>query len=163
MRRVLVTLLVVGCASAPELDDHDAIAALVEEDNARLVAAWEARDATLVFPEGDDSAVAVTPDGRTIGAAELRADLQRRMDMTRSVEEMSVDIASVDVDGDSAVAVSHQRFVRTLVLPDGALRQRISTVTHRQEFLRTDAGWIAAGPVEESDQAARWADEPAPE
>lgn len=112
----------------------------------------------MIFPNTEGGAGIVTPDGQVVDTAALRADLQRRMDMTVSVEEMSVEIGSIEINGASAIAVSHQRFARTITQPNGP-RQRISTVTHTQRFEKGPIGWAPIGPIQESNQTARWADE----
>lgn len=120
-----------ACATAQLTDDRSAIEAILRADHTRIVAAWEARDAAMMFPEATDVAVLVSPNGDSVDVAALRADLQRRMGMTVSVEEMSMKIVSIEVSGDGATAVTNQRFARTLNQPNGP-RQRISTVTHTQ-------------------------------
>lgn len=164
-RTLLVSLLALSaCATTQsEARDRAAIETLVRAEQQRAQRAWAARDASLMFDNPAAPMPSVrTPDGREIDTGAMRADVQRRMDMTVSVEEMSLEIGSITIDGDTATAVSHQRFVRTMRQPNGP-RQRISTVTHTQTFARgADGKWAASGAMQESNQAARWADEPAP-
>jgi len=145
--------------------DRAAIIQTVQRWTDQADRAWQARDARLMFPAGtlnsaDTSAVVRTPDGRPISRSANIADLQRRMDMTTRIDTMRTVVDSVLFTApDSAVAFSSQLFVRMMRLPGQPERQRISSVIHRQRFGRSSRGWEAAGPVEELQPKARWADE----
>jgi hypothetical protein len=155
-------------SSAEREADRKALTEIVRLATERADRAWTARDARLMFPAdtaaGTDSSVVVrTPDGRPINRAANIADLQRRMDMTTRIDTMRTVVDSIlFVAQDSAVVFSSQRFVRWMKLPEQPERQRISSVIHRQRFARTGPGWEPAGPVEELDPRARWADEEKP-
>ena len=60
---------------------------------------------------------------------------------------------------DEAVAWSSQRFVREITQPGQRPRVRISSVVHEQRFRRNGQAWVVAGPIQEHNQTARWADE----
>ena len=164
-----LSLLAGGFASASppaEPDraaDREAITQAIKRWTERADRAWNARDAKLMFPADTleaDSVVVRTPDGRPISRAANIADLKRRMDMTTRIDTMRTVVDSVFFSApDSAVAFSSQLFVRMMRLPGQPERQRISSVIHRQRFARTSRGWEAAGPVEELQPQARWADE----
>jgi hypothetical protein len=82
------------------------------------------------------------------------------MDMTTRIDTMRTVVDSILFAArDTAVVFSSQRFVRWMRLAEQPERQRISSVVHRQRFRRTSRGWEAAGPVEELQPRARWADE----
>jgi hypothetical protein len=124
-------------------------------------AAWETRNARLMFTDLPDSTVVRTPQGRAITKADMIADVQRRMDMTTRIDVMEGQVDSIVFVGpDEAVAWSSQRFVREMTLPGQRPRVRSSSVVHEQRFRRDGNVWRAAGPIQEHDQTARWADEP---
>jgi len=166
-------LAVIAAATAPSKSsnppdraaDRKALTELVKRWTDRADRAWNARDARLMFAAdtaaGADTAVVVrTPDGRPIDRAANIADLQRRMDMTTRIDTMRTVVDSVFFPGpNSAVVFSSQLFVRMMKVPGQPERQRISSVIHRQRFGRGPQGWAAAGPVEELNPKARWADE----
>jgi hypothetical protein len=111
------------------------------------------------MPE-DTAAIIKTPDGRSISRESNIADLQRRMDMTTRIDTMRTVVDSIlFVPGDTAVVFSSQRFVRLMKLPEQPERQRISSVVHRQRFHRASGTWRSAGPIEELQPQAHWADE----
>jgi len=159
--------LAAGCAVrasaqvASRAADSVAILALVQSAAAEARRAWDARDARQMFATVPETTVVRTPDGRAITKADMIADLQRRMNMTTRIDTMAGSVDSLRFLGpDEAVVFSSQRFVREMVVPGQQARVRISSVTHRQVFRRVAAQWRVAGPIEESNQRARWADQP---
>ena len=141
--------------------DSLAILALVQEAAREARRAWDTRDARQMFATVPETTVVRTPDGRAITKADMIADLQRRMNMTTRIDTMAGSVDSLRFLGpDEAVVFSSQRFVREMVVPGQQARVRISSVTHRQVFRRVAAQWRVAGPIEESNQRARWADQP---
>jgi hypothetical protein len=141
--------------------DRVAILAAVHRLGEEARVAWETRNARLMFTDVPDSTVVRTPQGRAITKAEMIADLQRRMDMTTRIDTMRGQVDSILFVGpDEAVAWSSQRFVREMTLPGQPPRVRISSVVHEQRFRRDGNVWRAAGPIQEHNQTARWADEP---
>ena len=137
--------------------DRAAVADAIARMAARARQAWDTRNAGLLVP---DSALTVrTPQGGTITAAQLRADLQRRMDMTTRVDTLVELLDSTRVmTPDSVLAYSSQRFVRVVRLEDGSERRRISTITHERPFVRVAGRWEMTGAVREIDPRAWWAD-----
>ena len=165
-------LALIAAATAPSKQssppdraaDRKALTEIVKRWTDKADRAWNARDARLMFPDStgvaDTAAVVRTPDGRPISRAANIADLQRRMDMTTRIDTMRTVVDSVFFSApDSAVVFSSQLFVRMMKVGGQPERQRISSVIHRQRFGRGSKGWEAAGPVEELNPKARWADE----
>ena len=143
--------------------DREAILAAVRKLGDESRVAWETRNARLMFADLPDSTVVRTPQGRTISKADMIADLQRRMDMTTRIDTMGGQVDSVlFVGADEAVVWSSQRFIREMTLPGQRPRVRISSVIHEQRFRRDGIVWRSAGPIQEHNQTARWADEPVP-
>jgi hypothetical protein len=141
--------------------DRVAILAAVQAQSMEARQAWEARDARRMFAELPDTTVVRTPDGRAITKAAMIADLQRRMDMTSRIDTMAGQVDSILFLGlDEAVVWSSQRFVREMKVPGQSPRVRISSVVHEQRFRRERNAWGAAGPIQEHNPTARWADEP---
>jgi hypothetical protein len=164
---VLSVVLVVACAGRDQehvgarAQDRAAILAAVDRQGAEARRAWDNRDARLMFAELPDSTVVRTPEGRAISKADMIADLQRRMDMTTRIDSMEGQVDSIIfVSPDEAIAWSSQRFVREMTLPGESPRVRISAVLHEQRFRRVGKAWLSAGPIQERNQTARWADEP---
>jgi hypothetical protein len=142
--------------------DREAILAAVRAQAVEARQAWEGRDARRMFADLPDTTVVRTPDGRAITKAAMIADLQRRMDMTSRIDTMAGRVDSILFPGlDEAVVWSTQRFVREMRVPGQSPRVRISSVVHEQRFRREGKGWRVAGPIQEHNQTARWADEPA--
>lgn len=143
MRRLLLAVLMTACASS-DVRDRAAIEKLVLDEAELHRLAWQRRDASLMIP--NDPAA--------------RDAIQRRMNMTTSIQEMSVRVERIEIDGSEAIALSRQRFVRMMNV-GGKTRQRISSVIHRQLFRRDERGvWKMYGGLEELEPTARWADEP---
>lgn len=174
--RAMLTLLVMFCTVAAgtaatkqssKVDrkaDREAIVQAFQRWTEQADRAWNARDARLMFPadtlNGADSVAVRTPEGKVISRAAIIADLQRRMDMTTRIDTMRTVVDSVLFTApDSAVVYSSQLFVRMMRVSGQPERQRISSVIHRQQFGRSSRGWVAAGPIEELNPKARWADE----
>jgi hypothetical protein len=103
-----------------------------------------------------------TPDGRAVTRGELIEDLRRRMAMVTRIDTLSETIDRVRIGADSAEVITSQRFVRWIRLPEAPERQRVSRVVHRQWLRRVAGRWRTAGPLEEIDPRAWWADEPPP-
>src|SRR5262245_38364023 len=103
--------------------DRAAIAGEIAHMATTARQAWATRNAKILIP---DSTLSVrTPDGRTLNAAEMRADLQRRMDATTRVDTLIEVLDSVRVvTRDSALAYSSQRFVRLMRIDGRAQRAR---------------------------------------
>jgi ketosteroid isomerase-like protein len=96
-------------------------------------------------------------------AAQLRADLQRRMNMTTRVDTLVEVLDSIRlITRDSILAYSSQRFVRLIRLDNGSERQRISTITHERPVIRSRGQWKLVGAVREIAPRAWWADEAPP-
>jgi hypothetical protein len=149
--------------SQPSQADRNAIAAVIDAQTAQARRAWELRDASLIIPDTTQGAVRETAEGATTEAASMRADIQRRMDMTTRVDTMSTVLDSLHAVGaDSVRAYSSQRFVRMIRLSETEERQRISTVTHEQLFIRRAGRWEAVGPLREISPRAWWAGESPP-
>lgn len=127
--------------------EHAAIAAEVDRMAATARRAWATRDAKLLVPDS------------TVTAEQLRADLQRRMNVTVRVDTLVEALDSTrSVTRDSVLAYSSQRFVGVVRL-SGVERVRISTVIHERPFVRTAGRWRATGAVREIAQRGMWADE----
>jgi len=143
--------------------DRAEILAAVHRLGEEARVAWETRNARLMFADLPDSTVVRTPQGRAITKADMIADLQRRMDLTTRVDTMNGQVDSILFIGpNDAVTWSSQRFVREMTLPGQRPRVRVSSVVHEQRFRRDGDVWRAAGPIQEHNQKARWADEPEP-
>jgi len=139
----LVLALVTACASL-DARDRAVIERLVLNEAKLHRTAWQRRDASLMIP--NDPAA--------------RDAIQRRMNMTTSIQEMSVRVEKIEVNGSEATALSRQRFVRMMNV-SGRVRQRISSVLHRQHFRKDANGvWKMYGELEELEPTARWVDEP---
>lgn len=162
-------LLCAGCpspASAPASAPPSGVRPYEMRALERLVAqraergriAWRRRDPRLLVTGPDSAVMGRRPDGTPITNAEIRADLSRRMAVVVRLDTLSEVITAVRAAGDSVEVTTRQRFVR-LVRGDGAERVRVSGVTHRQWFRRERGAFVAASPLQESDQEAYWADE----
>jgi hypothetical protein len=168
--RLLSIAMMASCATrslpqdrpAPDRElDRAAILAVVQAQAVEARQAWDSRDAQRMFADLPDTTVVRTPDGRAITKAAMIADLQRRMDMTTRIDSMAGRVDSLLFPTlDEAVVWSSQRFVREMRVPGQSPRVRISSVTHEQRFRRGEKGWRVAGPIQEHNQTARWADEP---
>jgi hypothetical protein len=130
----------------------------VEQRVARARVAWRTRNPALLVTGPDAAIGARRPDGTPITNAELRTDLARRMAVVVRLDTLSEVITGIRPAGDSVEVATRQRFVR-LVRTDGAERVRVSGVTHRQWFRHERGAWVAASPLQESEQEAFWADE----
>jgi hypothetical protein len=167
---ILSLTTVVSCAarnraqdrlSTDRAADRAAILAVIQAQAEEAGRAWETRDARIMFANLPDSTVVRTPEGRAITKAAMIADLQRRMDMTTRIDTMAGRVDSILFVGpDEAVAWSSQRFVRQMTVPGQQPRVRISSVLHEQRFRRDGTAWRSAGPIQEHNPTARWADEP---
>lgn len=156
-------MLATGSSSlvSAQAADSLAILALIRQAAQDARRAWDARNAQLMFATLPETTIVRTPDGRAITKKDMIADLQRRMNMTTRIDTMAGRVDSLRFLGsDEAVVYSYQRFVRGMVVPGQPARVRISSVNHRQVFRRVAGAWRVAGPIEESNQRARWADEP---
>lgn len=145
MRReiALVLALLTACASL-DARDRAAIERLVLDEAKLHRMAWQRRDASLMIPNDPTARDAV----------------QRRMNMTISIQEMSVHVEKIEINGNEATALSRRRFVPMMNV-SGRTRQRISSVLHRQQFRKDANGvWKMDGKLEELEPTARWADEP---
>src|SRR5262245_56812538 len=98
-------MALVGVAHAQTPADRAAI----EKTNGELRAAWDARDASRVFPTNETA----------------RADLQMRMNQTTAILEMKETACDVTVTGGEATVVSDQLFRRMVKQPGGVVRERI--------------------------------------
>lgn len=108
---------------------------------ALAIHAWKVRDAKLFLSE-----------------PAMRDNVQRRMEMTKSIDQLRIDVEVEAVKGNEATVLTSQKFSRLLELPDGKERRRITSVTHRETWERSDKGWKLKGFTEEN-QTARWEDE----
>lgn len=128
--------------------EHAAIAAEVDRMAATARRAWTTRDAKLLVPDS------------TLAADQLRADVQRRMNVTVRVDTLVEVLDSVrSVTRDSILAYSSQRFVRLMRLESGVERVRISAVIHERSFVRSAGRWRTTGTAREIAPRAMWADE----
>jgi hypothetical protein len=151
--------------SVDRVADRRAITGLVRAWVSRADSAWDQRNARLMFEgsdvPGDTVATIRTSDGRSVSREANIADLQRRMDMTTRIDTMRTVVDSIlFVPGDTAVVYSSQKFVRWMKVGEQPERRRISSVVHRQRFHRAAGKWSWAGPIEELNPQARWADDP---
>ena len=160
-------LLCLGCPSPPPsgapsngVAPHElrALERLVAQRSTRAYAAWRTRNPSLLVTGPDSAVGARRPDGTPITNAEMRADLARRMAAVVRVDTLREVITGVRATGDSVEVTTRQRFVRA-VRVEGSERVRVSGVTHRQWFRRERGAFVAASPLQESEQEAYWADE----
>ena len=164
--RMILLMLGLPCllpapAMASRRHDQREIRRLVGDRIGAARLAWTERRPELLVGPGPDTLVMFrTPDGGVVTRGELMEDLSARMALVTRIDTLSEVIERIDVRADSAVVLTSQRFVRWIRLPDSPERQRISQVTHRQVFRRALGRWRTAGPVQEIDPRARWADEP---
>ena len=131
-----------GCLDRGLCGDELAVGMESAKASLRYMRGWKLRDAKLSIPDESPA----------------RSSIQRMMDMTKSIDYLTVEI---DVDGvrdNDAVVLSRQRFSRLVRLPDGKERRRITSVTHRETWEKTGQGWKMKGFTEQ-DQTARWEDE----
>jgi hypothetical protein len=136
---------------------------VIDREAAQARRAWELRDASLMIPDTTVGVVRSTPSGSTTDAAAMRADIQRRMEMTTRVDTMTSVIDSLHaLSSDSVLVYSTQRFVRVIRLSEGVERQRVSTVIHEQLLLRRSGHWDSVGAIREIQPRAWWADEAPP-
>lgn len=141
---------------------NDWVAVGLESANAarRSQTAWLKRDAGLFLQGTDPSFTLKRPNGAVMTFADLKADIERRMAMTKSIDYMRSRVEVISVEGNHATVLSHQDWSRVLVLGEGQERRRITTVTHREQWEKTAQGWKMLDFKEEN-QTARWEDEPA--
>lgn len=131
-----------GCVERGLCGDELAVGMESARASLRYMRGWKLRDAKLSIPEESPA----------------RSNVQRMMDMTKSIDYLTVEIEVVGVRGNDAVVLSRQKFSRLLRLPDGKERRRITSVTHRETWEKTGEGWKMKGFTEQ-DQTARWEDE----
>jgi hypothetical protein len=132
--------------------DRTEIERIIEEHAATARRAWILRDAALMVPE-------ITGEG----AAEGRADLQRKMDKVMSIDTLSVVVDSIcATNADKADAYSTERFVRVVRMPDGTTRRRFSTVQHVQTYARAGGSWTITGTPRSRSAKGWWEGEAPP-
>lgn len=131
-----------GCVERGRCGDELAVGMESARASLRYMRGWKLRDAKLSIPEESPA----------------RSNIQRMMDMTKSIDYLTVEIEVDGVRGNDAVVLSRQKFSRLLRLPDGTERRRITSVTHRETWEKTGQGWKMKGFTEQ-DQTARWEDE----
>jgi hypothetical protein len=134
-----------GCLEKGQCGDELAVGMESTKASLRYMRGWKLRDAKISIPDESPG----------------RSNVQRMMDMTKSIDYLSVEIEVDSVNGNEAVVFSRQRFSRLLRLPDGKERRRITSVTHRETWAKTERGWKING-FTEHDQTARWEDEAPP-
>ncbi|HEX7152180.1 MAG TPA: hypothetical protein VF618_11895 [Thermoanaerobaculia bacterium] len=117
----LLALTFVACATA----DRDSIKALELQNSATQRMAWERKDASLLANAAD------------------RAAIQQEMNATQSVKALSVDVVSIDVTGNEAVAVTNQKLVRQT-----AEGEKVSTYQQKQRYAKVGGKWQATGAAE---------------
>lgn len=110
----------------------------------RYMRGWAVRDARISAPDAP---------------AELIADIQRRMAMTKSIDHLTIDIEVESATPREAVVFAHQNFSRVLRMPGGAERRRITAVTHREHWDKSSGQWKLKSFTEQN-QTARWDDQP---
>ena len=140
---LLSSVLAVACASTQQAPDQAVLKGLVIANTATQKVAWQQGDASLL--------------AKTLAnTSQLPADLQAQVAQTRAVDDLSVDIESVEITGDQATVVAKQRFVRTIEA-GGSQQKKTSTATLRHRFRRSGTTWVADAPVEVI--TANWAGE----
>lgn len=128
--------------------DSAAIAAEIARMTTTEQRAWAMRNPGILIP---DSA---------LNAIQLRADLQRRMDMTTRLDTLIEALDSVrGVTKDSALAYSSQRFVGVVRLDGRPGRVLVFTVTHERPFVRASGRWQVRGAKREIAPRSWWVDE----
>ncbi|HKS06520.1 MAG TPA: nuclear transport factor 2 family protein [Gemmatimonadaceae bacterium] len=108
-----------------------------------------------------DSTMSVrTSDGRTLNAAQFRADLQRRMDITTRVDTVAEVLDSVRrVTADSVLTYASQRFVGLVRVPGRPERVLVYTVINERPLVRSRGQWRITGAVREIGGRSVWVDE----
>jgi hypothetical protein len=132
-----------GCLEKGQCGDELTVGMESAKAQARYMRGWKLRDAKTSVGEGQQEIERV----------------QRLMNMTKSIDYLSIDIEVDSVKDNEAIVFSRQKFSRVLKLPDGKERRRITSVTHRETWEKHAAGWKLKGFTEQ-DQTARWEDEP---
>jgi hypothetical protein len=140
---VRVDKVINACVEKGLCGDELAVGMESAKASALVMRAWRVRDAKLFL--GNESSA-------------LRDDVQRRMDMTKAIDYLTIDIEVESVKGNEAIVFSRQKFSRLLQLPDGKTRRRITGMTHREIWEKTETGWKLKG-LTEQDPIAKWEDE----
>jgi hypothetical protein len=132
-----------GCVTKGHCGDEFTVGMESARASALVLRGWKLRDARVFLGDAPSA---------------LREDVQRRMAMTKSIDYLRIDIAVESVKSSQAIVLSQQQFSRLLRLPDGKERRRITSVTHRETWEKSDKGWKLKGFTEQ-DPTARWEDE----
>ena len=135
--------VIAGCLAKGQCGDELTVGMESAKAQTRYMRGWKLRDAKTAVGEGPQEIERV----------------QRLMNMTKSIDYLSIDIEVDSVKGNEAIVFSRQKFSRLLKLPDGKERKRITSVTHRETWEKNATGWKMKGFTEQ-DQTARWDDEP---
>lgn len=130
-------------APKPPAAERHALRRAAEAATARALAAYRRKDTDAFIRCPGPAAPRVrTFRGDTIACAQLREQVRARM-ARAEVGGISVRIDSVSARGDTGVILNTQRFERTVRDSAGAPHQVVSSVRHRETWVRTAAGWGA--------------------
>src|SRR5262249_12712192 len=81
-------------------------------------------------------------NGQTIPRDRLETTFAEWSAMVKSVDDYSVKIDAINVDGDKAVALTTSTIATTFNDPGGATHRGVSTASTRDTWIRTPNGWL---------------------
>jgi ketosteroid isomerase-like protein len=108
------------------------------EDNNR---AFLAKDLSTIMNLRSAEFHTITPDGVRSDRAAMEQRTQGLLNGIEQWIDLSIEIDSLEVDGNEARAVVRQRLVRKALRPDGLVHHVETWVTQREVFRREAAGW----------------------
>lgn len=103
--------------------------------------AYRQKDAASVLDRVTHDFTQRMPDGQTISLSEAEAALNEWFATADQVSRYSVQIDSLTVQGEEAVAVVRESVTTTFPDPSGRSHERTQTSTARVTWVRTDQGW----------------------
>jgi ketosteroid isomerase-like protein len=103
--------------------------------------AYREKDAASVLDRVTADFTQRMPDGQTISLSEAEAALTEWFATTDNVSRYSVQIDSLTVQGEEAVAVVKETVTTTFADPTGKSHERAQTNTARVTWLQTERGW----------------------
>lgn len=83
------------------------------------------------------------PSGETVTREEQRAAVLRDWSVIPRTLSLTHVVDSLDVDGDTAIVMTSQRWERMMLRPDGSGQDTVlTTQKHRETWRRTPNGWF---------------------
>jgi ketosteroid isomerase-like protein len=113
----------------------------IEDWYDRNMAAFKAKDVTVVMALRTDDFHTITPDGRVNTRAEMETRTRVLLDRIDHFISQDNQIGTIELDGDLASADITQRTVRMQRFPDGTSHKVESSAIQRETWKKTAEGW----------------------